>query len=61
MGIRDKEHLEIALEQLTVQEALGVDKWLQLPSILEQFGVPSQLLRIVQDVHGQYVVSHSYS
>lgn len=51
MGIRDKEHLEIALEQLTVQEALGVDKWLQLPSILEQFGVPSQLLRIVQDVH----------
>jgi len=40
---------------------LGVDKWLQLPSILEQFGVPSQLLRIVQDVHGQYVVSHSYS
>lgn len=51
MGIRDKEHLEIALEQLTVQEALGVDKWLQLPSILEQFGVPPQLLRIVQDVH----------
>ena len=51
MGVRDRENLELALEQLTAQESLGVERWLRLPSILEQFGVSRQLLRIIQDVH----------